>query len=327
MQNKNYNAQTIVEAGLTTALIVVIMLACIYIPIFSIFINFILPIPIAILYIRQDYKITIISVVASGIFIAMLVNPITALSSIVLVGLSGMTFGYCVKNKKKFGTTILMLTVAIIIGEIVYFSVYIGIISNKGIYEFVNDFFVKPFKEGMSQNKIIYSKMGISNAQLSYMESIEAQITPQYIMRIIPSMMVLASVFIAYLNYLIGSAVLKRLNYDVMDVKPFNEIYISTRVGTAVAIVLLIGVILNRRNMELGYYFMNSSKNLLQFIFMVDGLALASYYLKNKFNMSNKVIVLILILTVFYYFIYDILGFADMLIDFRKLDPYRAQKK
>lgn len=328
MHNKNYNARAIVDAGLITALIVVMMAACIYIPVFSIFTNFILPIPIAILYIRQNYKVTIISVIASGIFIAMLFNPVTALSSIVLVGLSGMAFGYCVKNKKSFGTTILMLTLAIMIGEIVYWSVYIGIVINKGMYEFINDFLVKPLQEGMNQSKSMYIKMGVSSAQLNSIESITARITPEYVMKIIPGIIFIASAFKAYLNYLIGNSVLKRLKYDVVDIKPFNQIYMSTRVGTVFALILLIGLILNRRNMELGYYLINPAVSVLEIIFMVDGLALVSYYLKNKSNLSNKFIFVILLITISsLYFIYCILGFVDMIIDFRKLDPYRSRKK
>ncbi|WP_446898147.1 YybS family protein [Clostridium sp. LBM24168] len=332
MQNKNYNVRAVVEAGLITAFIVVLMLICIYIPVFSIFTNFVLPIPIAVLYIKQNYKVTLISIIVSAILISILYNPITAISSISLVGLSGITFGYCIKNKKNFTTTILLTSLAIFIGMVIFLAVYIAIMSNGGIYSFISDSITKiiinPLKESIKINKEIYIKMKLSIDQLSYMENLISSITPEYIMRIIPAFILINSVFTAYLNYLIGNSILKKLNFDIVHIKPFNNIYMSTRIGTAAVLMLVVGLILNRNNMELAHYFINSSGIVLQFIFIVDGLALSAYYLKRKTNISNTLIAIILIVTIFIglYFIYIVLGFIDMIIDFRKLDPYRIKK-
>ncbi|MCH3965508.1 MAG: YybS family protein [Clostridium sp.] len=333
MQNKNYNVKAIAEAGLITAFIIVLMLICIYIPVFSIFTNFILPIPISVLYIRQNYKVTLVSMVVSAILVSMLYNPISAISTIFLVGLAGITFGYCIKSKKNFTITILLTSAAIFVGMIIFLSVYILIMSNHGIYSFISDSITKliinPLKESMAMNKEIYAKMGISTDQLSYMESIVSSITPEYIMRIIPAFILINSVFTAYLDYLIGTSVLRKLNFDTIHIKPFKNIYMSTRIGTAAASMLVIGLILDRNNMEIAHYFINSSAIFLQFIFMIDGLALSAYYFAHKTNMSNKVVIIILIITLLIgaYFIYIVLGFIDMIMDFRKLDPYRVQKK
>lgn len=333
MQNKYYNARTIVEAGLMTAIIVVMFIVCVYIPIFSIFINLIIPIPIAILYIRQNCKVTLISLLISIIIISMLYNPISAASSIFLVGLSGITFGYCIKNKKNFTTTIILVSFAIFAGTIIYLSIYALIISNESIYAFVRDsiskLIINPLKESISINKELYIKIGISNDQIKYINGIISSITPEYIMKIIPAFMLINSILTAYLDYVIGSSVIRKLNYDYIHVKPFNTIYMNTRIGTAVGIILVIGLILDRMNVSVSHYFINSSEIVLQFIFIVDGVALSAYYLNHKFNMSNKVINIILIITLFigFYFMYIILGFIDMIMDFRKLDPYRNQSR
>ena len=59
MQNRIYNTKAVIEAGLISALIVVIMLINVYVPIFSIFGMFILPVPVTVLYIRHNYKVTL----------------------------------------------------------------------------------------------------------------------------------------------------------------------------------------------------------------------------------------------------------------------------
>ncbi|SQC01733.1 Predicted membrane protein [Clostridium tetanomorphum] len=64
---------------------------------------------------------------------------------------------------------------------------------------------------------------------------------------------------------------------------------------------------------------------LLQYAFFIDGLSVALYYLKDRYKMSKGVITLIIFLTMFSQLsiVYFILGLADLIIDFRKLDPNR----
>ncbi|WP_039657847.1 DUF2232 domain-containing protein [Clostridium tyrobutyricum] len=322
MPNKSYNTKAIVEAGLTTAIIIVITLICVYVPILSMLTNFILPIPIAILFIRQNFKVTLISIVASAIFIGILYNPVVSLSGVVLNGLPGLVFGYCVKSKRKFNTTIILLSISIFIGTIIYLLVYINIITNQGIYGFIDSSIIKPFKESID----MYNKMGVPKDQISYMESMLTYLKPEIILRIIPASFVVFSFLMAYICYLIGNLILKKLHYDVLT-KPFGEIYMSTRVGTVLVVIIIIGLLMNRSNMELGYYFINFGKFMIQFVLIVDGVSLAAYYLKRKFNMGNKLIAVILIVTLFSYLIYIILGIIDMIADFRKLDPYKIVDK
>jgi uncharacterized protein YybS (DUF2232 family) len=329
MQNRNYNAKSIVEAGLTIALIVAIMLVCTYIPIFFMLTNFILPIPIAVLYIRQNYKVAIISVLISIVLMTIFYNPVSAVTLGILIGVVGITFGYCVKDKKDFSTSMLLLTVAVFISTIAYFSIYINIMTNNGIYGFVSDTIVKPLKDSMAMNKSLYEKMGVDSSQLNSMESTIALFTPEYIMRLIPGMLFIGSIFSAYLTYLIGNSILKKLRYDIVPIRPFKKIYIGPKIGAIVGILLVIGLILNRKNIELANYFINSSALIFQFIFVIDGLALASFYLNRKTHISNKVITIILIFTLLirFYFIYIFLGLVDAIVDFRKLDPTRTYKK
>lgn len=324
MQNRTYNTKAVIEAGLISALIVIIMLLNVYMPIFLVFGTFILPVPVTVLYIRQNYKITLGAVLVSAILIAMLYDPISALTSSILFGSTGITLGYCVKHDKKFSTTILLLAIASAISVIINFVVFSSLVNKEGVIGLVNQN-IKMLNESLNMSKDLYGKMGVPSEQFAQIEKSFSIFTTDFILKLMPAALVIMSFSSAYFNYIITKSILKKLRYNIKDVKPFNEIYINTRVGTIVVLSLIVGILLSKNKITIGEYITSSSQIILQLIFVLDGLAVAWYYLKNKFNMSKMIIVLILIFTATSQIsiIYMYLGFIDMIVDFRKLDPYR----
>lgn len=324
MQNRIYNTKAIIEAGLISALIVVIMLLNVYVPIFSLLGMFILPVPVTVLCIRHNYKVTLAAVVVSSILIAMLYDPISALTSSILFGSTGITLGYCIKHNKKFSTTMVFLAIATALAVIINFTVFSSFINKNGITGLVNQN-IKMLNESLNMSKDLYGKMGVPNEQFAQIEKSFSIFTTDFVLKLIPAILVIMSFGSAYFNYVITRSILKKLRYDIEEVKPFNRIYVNTRIGTIVALFLILGILLNKNKIAAGEYISNSSLIILQLIFVLDGLAVAAYYLKNKFNMSKMATVLILIFTAMSQvsIIYMYLGFADMIVDFRKLDPYR----
>ena len=328
MHNRIYNTKAVIEAGLITALIVVIMLITVYVPIFSMFGMFILPIPVTVLYIRHNYKVTLGAVMISAILIAMLYSPISALTSSILFGVTGMTFGYCIRTDKKLSTTIILLALASAVGIIVNFSIYINLLDKRGMAGFISDN-IRIMRESLNLSKELYGKMGVSSEQFALIEKSFEVFTPDFILKLIPAIVILMSFFSAYVNYILTSSILKKLRYNMKSMVPFSQIYINTRIGTLVGVTLLLGLLLSRSKIQGADYIVSSSEYLLQFIFIIDGLSVATYYLRNRFNMSKPITALVLFFTFFspISVVYVYAGLADMLFDFRKLDPYRRPRK
>ena len=65
MENKNYSTKAIVEAALISVIISVIMILTGYLPMLSFIGTLILPIPVAILYIRYNNKVTLTAIFVS----------------------------------------------------------------------------------------------------------------------------------------------------------------------------------------------------------------------------------------------------------------------
>jgi uncharacterized protein YybS (DUF2232 family) len=327
MENRSYNTRAIIEAGLITALIVVIMLINVYVPIFSLFGTFILPIPITLLYIRQNYKVTLGALIVSAILIAMLYDPLSSLTSSILFGITGITLGYCVKHDKKVSFTILVLAIALSIGTIIDMSIYVTLIDKRGIVAFINDN-IKTIKDSINMTKDIYTKLGVSSQQFAPIEKMIQVINADFMLKLIPAAIIITSVISAYLNYIITKSILKRLRYDMKEMTPFNELYINNRIGSFVILIMIIGLLLSRNKIYLGEYFSTSSQFILQFMLIIDGLSLADYYMKNKFNISKGFRILVLVFTVFSQLslVYIFAALADMIFDFRRLDTYRRPK-
>lgn len=324
MQNRIYNTKAVIEAGLISALIVVIMLINVYVPIFSIFGMFILPVPVTVLYIRHNYKVTLVAVIVSAIIIAMVYNPLSALTSGITIGFVGMTLGHCVKHKKKASTTVLFLSIALIIVWILSIAIYTTFIDTSGIVS-IMDKNIKAIKENYYSVRDIYVKMGVSKEKLAIIDESYKGITTEYMIKFLPYSVTILSFCLAYLNYVITKSILRKFRYDMEEFSPFSNLYINTRVGTFVVVCLIIGMLLSRNKISVGEYVTNYSQILLQLVFALNGLAFSAYYLRNRFHMSKMVTALILIYTgtTQFYIIYMYLGFIDMIIDFRKLDPYR----
>lgn len=328
MQKKSHSTNAVVEAGLISALIVVIMLLSVYVPIFDLVGAFILPIPVTILYVKHGFKITLTSVVASGIIVAFMYNPISALVTAFLYGSTGITLGFCIKKNTRFGVTISLLAVVSLIGIIVKFAVYILFINKNSIYGFINNI-GNQLIDVLNMSKDTYISMGVDKNKLVAVDEMINALKNDVFIKIIPGAMLIAAFISAYLNYVITKSIMKKFRYEIREVTPFTKLYVPNIAGAVIIIVLCIGTILTTKDIELGTYIQSSAQIIMLYAFMVDGMAVAAYYLITKYNRSKKFVVVLLVITCFIgpiQMIYFYIGIVDLILDFRKLDPNRLFK-
>ncbi|AKN34221.1 membrane protein [Clostridium carboxidivorans P7] len=325
MQNRSYSTKSVVEAGLISTLIVVIMLANLYVPVLAVVGKLILPIPVIILYIRHNLKVTLAAVVVSSIIVAMLSDPIQAFQCLIILGTVGVTLGYCIKHKKSNSLTLIMLTMMSAIGITISFVILVHLAGQQGIIDFLSN----QLQQSVSMTKQMYAGMGLTKEQSAVLDSIYEFAKPDNLTKNFLLIIILSGFMSACLNYYVTRVILKKLKYDTVEVKPFTNFYINSKMAAIVAIFILIGVLLTKNNMSIGSSITTAGYGILQIILLLNGAAFVLYYLRNKFNMSKLISNLILIFTIFspllVVFIY--LGLIDILLDFRKLDPNRRRPK
>lgn len=325
MQNRSYSTKSVVEAGLISTLIVVIMLANLYVPVLSVVGKLILPIPVIILYIRHNFKITLSAVVVSSIIVAMLSDPIQAFQCLIILATVGVTLGYCIKHKKSNSLTLIMLTIMSAIGITISFVILVHLAGKQGIIDFMSN----QLQQSVNMTKQMYAGMGLTKEQSVMLDSIYEFAKPDNLTKNFLLIISLTGFMSACLNYYVTRIILKKLKYDIVEVKSFDYFYINSKMAAIVAIFILVGVLLTKNNMSIGSSITTAGYGILQVMLLLNGAAFVLYYLRNKFNMSKLISNLILIFTILspllVVFVY--LGLIDILVDFRKLDPNRRRPK
>jgi uncharacterized protein YybS (DUF2232 family) len=329
MQSRNYSTKAVVEAGLLSVIIVVLMLTTAYIPFLSI-LNVLLPVPVTILYLRHNYKVAICSVIVSGIIVSTLYSPVLALGVIVTYSLAGMTLGYCIKRDKKVSHTIMLLALASAIANVITTLLFVFVIQPNGVQGFISYINKALFtlNSNIEQTKEAYKAAGMSAKQLSTLNQIPP-LTIANIMLILPGTFVLTCAFDAIISYSITKAILKKLKYKVKGFKPFSEFYINNRIGALAIILFCIALLLKSRNMAIGEYALGFLTIIILSVLLISGLALTTFFLRNRFILSKKIVILIILITFIMGLgqIFLILGFMDMIIDYRRLDADRLFKR
>lgn len=331
MEQKKYTTNAIVEAGLMAVFITVILIITGYVPILSVLGTLILPIPIAVLYIRQDYRTTLACILVSTVITALIFNPIISINASINYALVGLTLGYCIKNNKSSYFTIVTLTLACVLSNILSMLFLIIFIEKTSVVNFFKNsltLFLDSFKTSTDMLMETYKNMGMNSEQLKAIEKMFSSINAENLMIFLPASIVAYSFMSAYVNYIVSRGILKKLRYEMMPIMPFGEFYVSNLVGAFFIGITCIGIILNGRGITAARYFYKSSLMIVIFIFLINGIAATVYYLQRKKALPNGIITLLIMFSFLLGVsnIYFIIGFTEMMLDLRRLDPYRIRK-
>lgn len=333
MENRKYNTKSIVEAGLISAVIIILMLITGYVPMVSFMGTLILPVPVALLYIRHNLKVTLTAIVVSAIITAALFNPIQALLSAISFGLTGLTLGYSVRKNKSSTYILILMGLTSLIATVLTTVLTIVIIQKSGVTQFiiksVNDA-CDTFKQSFEMAKSFYSKAGMTSEQLALLDQFTNMINPDLLFNAIAAGLILQAASSAFLNYIVSKAILRRLGYTLQRIRPFTEFYINSFIGALVVLPVPLGIFLQAKGIPVGKPLLVSGEIIMQVVFAVIGISVAVYFLKRRFNLPNAFIILIVIFTAFnqlFTLAYMFIGLADMLFDFRKINPNRILRR
>ncbi|MDT8719302.1 DUF2232 domain-containing protein [Clostridium sp. 19966] len=328
MNNKN-NTRAITDAGILIALIVVINLMVSVIPILDLIGIIILPLPITLLYLRYDIRTTVIAIAASTIVTAIIIGPFAAVSSTLLYSGVGIALGFCVKKNKAASFTIGFMSIFVMIGYIAVMAITLTLIQKTSLYDQINQM-IDMLKSSMNESIKLLNANSSNNQQTKILQDYINSLTPKLLMATIPGALIMYSIVMSLINYAFSKKILKRFKYNLNKLPSFDKFYIDNRIGALLIAMTAVSGILYKKNVPAGYYLFNSLWMILQLVLAVIGSAVIYYFLINRFKLHkglSAVIVIFLALSQVFFIVILYLGFADMLFDFRKLDPNRLFNK
>ncbi len=325
------NTKSLIEAALVASIITIISISASYILLFYIIGLILLPILVALIYYRNGMKYSIGATLISTILVAIFLNPILAITSGMSYGIIGVVLGYCLKNQKKPYNILIALIIACIISMLVEVWLTSRLISNISIIQFINEelnTYIHEFKVYITQSKEIYSNMGMNATQLQMFEHIESIFTVELLAMLIPTVLFIASFIQGYTTILFTHLVFRKLKYKEIKYLRFSEFYISNLVGATLIAIISICAIVGSRGITGSLFLYNAILMLTIMILAVNGAAVIDYYFRKKLGMPKvmRILLVVLLFIIGSSKILGIVGFVEMMLDFRKLDPYRIRK-
>ena len=277
MQRRN-STTSLVEASIMAAIVVVLMLMAAYVPVLGTLSTFILPIPITILVIRNDFRIALVSLVASTILSAMFLDPINAVSVLVLYGAVGLSLGFSIKRKNKAVLSVAIQAAAAVVGLVISTAMYIYLLLGSNIRVMLQST-LDMMNESINTSINMYSNMGVA-VDFSKLTEYMSVMTVDTMLRLLAPIVVIYAFIIAFINYNITRQVFRKMKIDIPSLPPFANWYLDNRITATMILLVCIGVILSSSGFGVGSYLYIGSMYLIQVVFMLLGLCAVTYFLK-----------------------------------------------
>lgn len=329
MENRVYKTKSIVEAGIISAIIVVLMIITGYVPFIAFVGTMILPVPVALLYVRHNFKVTLLAIVVSAIITSILFNPIQAVLSALSFSLVGLVLGYGIRKDKESTFTIFSLTIISLITTILSFVITVVIIEKTTFIAFLTTS-INLMNETIKQSVSLYKAAGMSDAQLAQLDTLYKMMTPQFFMNVAAAVFIMGSFISAILNYAVAKAILKKLGYNLKKLRSFMELYINSFAGAIIILPIPLGVYLQAKKIPIGTPILISGQVIMQYVFIIVGISVVTYFLRNRYKLTKGITTFIIIaafITPIFATMFLYVGLADMIFDFRKVNPDRILKK
>lgn len=317
--SRQNDTKALVESSILTAIAVVLILMCLYVPAFFLVGLFIWPIPITFIYVRSGMKYSAMSLVVTYVITAMTFDPVTAIGLVSVYGLLGLVLGYCITSKKGVAQSILIMGIAAFVSTMAVFKIFVLISGQDIISQGINS-----VTQSYSATRGVYLKMGVSKASVDKMMASLPK--AETLKSILPAGFIIYSVVVAFLCYIFTQIIFKRFKYNIPEIKPLSEWYLPAKVSFGIILIFGVSALMMATGFKNGQnYYINAN---LIFInsFGVIGIAFISSFLKKrKINKAIRIIAIIFcILPPIGTFIYFV-GIFDYMVDYRKLDATRRR--
>lgn len=225
-----------------------------------------------------------------------------------------MSLSYLIKKRKKSMEIIGFSTVVFFISILIM----VNFVDSAGI-GFVAEL-EESFKSVMETQIEMFKEMDLTSYELAETKEL-LEGAYKYILLIIPSIMLMFSLAISYLNYLVSALGLRKLGVKIANVPKFARFSLPKNAVLGMLTMFLVIFIAGK----LGFpYIETINLNLaagVGFMFFIQGLSVIEHLFKkmNMFLILRIILYIMFVFTAFMLTIIPILGAVDLVFDFRKL--------
>ena len=300
-------SETILVIGIATILM---LIGIYYLP----WIIFLYPIPFIVLGIRYGINYNIIGLIISTFSIGLMIDKLSAVFIFLAFMPLSISLNYTIKNRKKPLETLIISTLVLLTS----FLLIINIMDDMTGISVINQL-EQFFTQTLNSQIELLKEMELSHYEILKIKDI-LENAFDYVLLIIPSIVMIFSLVTAYLNYLISSLLLRKLGYGIVSIPKFSKFKLPNNVLMGTGIMFLGAFLI--KSLKLFYYetiFLNLTV-LASFMFFTQGLSVIDYQLIKRNMRKIPRIFVIVFFTIILPLggIISFIGVIDVIVDFRK---------
>ena len=314
------NKLRLAQASLIAALGILLCLITAYVPIFSI-LSIAVPVPYAIIATLTDNKYSILSLIATFFILMFTVNPLYSVSVCIMSIVPGIFIGSALRNNKKEGFNkfepIYIGTIITMICVIVFFFIGNIVFKTNILEDFMN-----LVKESVNIQITIMENTGID-----LKEGFKALDIVNYINNMLPTMLFLQGMIVAFIIYSLEIFILKRVRIVNLELPKLLDFYLP---GNAISVLFTLYIFvlfmdLINLNLHTDLIMMNLQL-VFNFMFMLQGIAVSIYFFKKWIRSGSLKMIFMsaLTLSIFGFMGISFVGMLDSIIDFRRVRSYKS---
>lgn len=308
-------SRSLTEGGILASIAIIFALISVYIPILGLIVNMIWPVPILLLGVRHGFKVSLMCLAVSGIIIAMLINPLQAISVVLGFGFIGVAIGYAINQHWSPLKTLVVGTVASCLSKAAVLLVGFFVMG-------INPIAMQLDLMGSSigQAVEVYEKIGIPPAQIEVLRESLTKVVGmlKYVM---PAGFFVASVLDTFINYWLAKKILARLGMHLPDFPAFSSWCIPAWMLWIYGGSMLLVTFYHQTPDNILYHIGTNLQIVSMLALLVQGLANVRYFTDKK-GWPKFVRSIVLFLVFFNQLILQIvvlIGAFDLVFDYRKL--------
>lgn len=313
------NFKTLLTAFVWTVTAMLLLVLTAGFPPFAVVSIVLLLLPVSLLILRYDRRISIPSLVIILIIAGLAAGPVRALAFTLLPGVPAAVIVVCFMRKKSAYTAVAATALAI-------FAAYIAmpaVISLAAKTDILKQF--SQFMDQVVEISSQYLQMGGFSSEQA--QNLLSAYTFNSIKMVLPGSFAIVSLAGAFINYYIVSYILRRSGQQVSEIKPLDEWYVNNSLSLGLFFITIVSWILSTQNVNNADIVLNSILVIFSFVFQINALALLSWFLKKKRVITGvRVFILAIVYLVLSPFLLYFAGLIDFIMDFRKINPSRRRR-
>lgn len=287
-----------------------------YVPLLIIFI----PVPFVVLGMRNGLKDNIISMGITSLIIGLVLDIPSALVLLLIFGPLSIALNYSIKKRKKTWDIIVISTVAfflslLIITSLGRFSAELGSLGESE----------EIWTEMMTIQTERFKEIGMTNTQVfENLEMLEAAY--KYVLIVLPSILIITSFVISFSNYLLSTAILRRMGYGLVNKPRLSRFKLPENIIMGSGIMFITAIIMGWLNMPYHNALLLNISLLVGVVFFLQGLGVIDFLLI-KFKVKTVFRVLLLFVSVVFVPMGGMLffiGMFDSVFDMRKIGKRKS---